>query len=82
MDEGFIKGRQDHIDDYQGKDDVFLRVLWMKVENILHRHPKILKAAVVGMPDYRLGEKVCAYIIPREGEAITLEEVTSFMESQ
>jgi len=52
------------------------------IENILHLHPKILKAAVIGMPDYRLGEKVCAYIIPIEGETINLEEVTLFMESQ
>lgn len=52
------------------------------IENILHLHPKILKAAVIGMPDYRLGEKVCAYIIPKKGESITLEEVVQFMESQ
>jgi len=52
------------------------------IENILHLHPKILKAAVIGMPDYRLGEKVCAYIIPKKGETITLEEVVQFMESQ
>lgn len=53
-----------------------------EIENILLHHPKIFKVAVVGMFDYRLGEKVCAYVIPKEGETITLEDVESFMESQ
>ncbi len=52
------------------------------IEDILHQHPKILKVAAVGMPDYRMGEKVCAYIIPRENETVTMEDVVAFMESQ
>jgi non-ribosomal peptide synthetase component E (peptide arylation enzyme) len=31
------------------------------------------------MPDRRMGEKACAYVIPKVGESITLEEVGSFL---
>jgi len=37
------------------------------VENILHRHPAIKQAAVVGVPDPRLIEVVAAFVIPNEG---------------
>ena len=35
----------------------------LEVERILLRHPNIREAAVVGMPDPRLGEKICAYVV-------------------
>jgi non-ribosomal peptide synthetase component E (peptide arylation enzyme) len=50
-----------------------------EIEDLLHSHPKILKAAVVGMPDYRLGERVCAYVVPRENESVTLDEVKTYL---
>ena len=31
------------------------------------------------MPDRKMGEKACAYVIPKAGESITLEEVVSFL---
>lgn len=49
-----------------------------EVENILAGHPNLLDAAAV-VPDERLGERVCVYVVPREGEKITLGELTSFM---
>lgn len=50
-----------------------------EIEDLLHGHPKILKAAVVGMPDYRLGERVCAYVVPRQGQALSLAELTAYL---
>lgn len=50
-----------------------------EIEDLLHSHPKILKAAVVGMPDYRLGERVCAYVVPRENQSVTLDEVKAYL---
>jgi acyl-CoA synthetase (AMP-forming)/AMP-acid ligase II len=50
-----------------------------EIEELLHSHPKIVKAAVVGMPDYRLGERVCAYVVTRPGESITLGEVKDYL---
>lgn len=51
-----------------------------EVEDHLLRHPAISNAAVVGMPDERLGEKVCAYVVRAEPDAeLTLETVTSYL---
>ena len=38
-----------------------------EVEDVLHRHPAIRQAAVVGVPDPRLVEVVAAFVIPNEG---------------
>jgi 2,3-dihydroxybenzoate-AMP ligase len=52
------------------------------VENLLVKHPKIINAAVVGMPDPRLGERLCAFVQPRQGESVTLDEVKRYMEQE
>jgi cyclohexanecarboxylate-CoA ligase len=52
----------------------------VEVENLLYTHPKIAGVAIVAVPDPRLGERACAVVIPREGEAITLEEITAYLE--
>jgi fatty-acyl-CoA synthase len=38
-----------------------------EVEEVLHGHPAVRKAEVIGVPDHRLGEVVAAYVQPREG---------------
>ena len=50
-----------------------------EVENLLLGHPAVLNAAVVAMPDPVLGERACAYVIPRPGAAPTLAELTRFL---
>ncbi len=50
-----------------------------EIEEILYTHPKILHAAIVGVPDPRLGERNCLCVIPRPGERILLEEVVAFL---
>jgi non-ribosomal peptide synthetase component E (peptide arylation enzyme) len=50
-----------------------------EIEEILYTHPKILHAAIVGVPDPRLGERNCLCVIPRPGERITLDEVVAFL---
>ena len=44
-----------------------------EVEDILHQHPLIDEAAVVAMPHERLGETLCAYVILRAGQQLSLE---------
>ena len=51
-----------------------------EIEDLLHEHPKILRAAVIGMPDARLGERVCACVELRPGATLTLDEVKTFLE--
>jgi len=53
-----------------------------EIEDLLHSHPKVLQAAVVGMPDYRLGERICAYVVLRPGQVVTLEEIKQYLNQQ
>ncbi|MGH2529292.1 MAG: long-chain-fatty-acid--CoA ligase [Actinomycetota bacterium] len=49
-----------------------------EVEEVLYRHPKILKVGVAGVPDEETGEAVKAYIVLRPGEAATAEEIVAW----
>jgi long-chain acyl-CoA synthetase len=49
-----------------------------EVEAVLFEHPKVLEAAVIGIPDERRGEAVKAFIVPKQGESLTQEEITAF----
>jgi acyl-CoA synthetase (AMP-forming)/AMP-acid ligase II len=50
-----------------------------EIEEALYEHPNVRDAAVVGLPDVRLGERVCACIVMRDGQEISLEEVVEFL---
>jgi 2,3-dihydroxybenzoate-AMP ligase len=51
-----------------------------QVEELLCEYPGIADAAVIGMPDKDLGEKVCAYVRPAPGAKLDPEEIKAFME--
>jgi non-ribosomal peptide synthetase component E (peptide arylation enzyme) len=53
-----------------------------EVEEILYTHPHILHAAVVGMPDPRVGERNCLCIVAKGDAAPTLEELIAFLRNQ
>jgi long-chain acyl-CoA synthetase len=48
------------------------------VEQVLYRHPKVQKVCVIGIPDERTGEAVKAFIVLREGQSATAEEIVEF----
>ncbi len=50
-----------------------------EVENLILGHPAVLNAAVVAMPDPVLGERACAFVIPRPGARLTLAELSRFL---
>ena len=54
----------------------------VQVEELLLSHPGISDAAVIGIPDKELGEKVCAYIQPVAGVELDPEDIKAFMESR
>jgi long-chain acyl-CoA synthetase len=55
-----------------------LKVFPRQVEDALFEHPKVLEAAVVGVPDAQRGERVQAFIVLKPGESATAEELTAF----
>jgi acyl-CoA synthetase len=50
-----------------------------EVEDYLASHPAVAAVAVVGMPHLRLGETSCAVVVTRDGQRLTLEEITDFL---
>jgi acyl-CoA synthetase (AMP-forming)/AMP-acid ligase II len=53
-----------------------------EIEALIAEHPKVLEVAVVGHPDERLGEKVCAVVVPAKGQSLSLEELVEFLKSK
>jgi long-chain acyl-CoA synthetase len=51
----------------------------LEVEGALAKHPDILEAAVIGIPDERLGERVGAAILLREGATLSDEDIIDFL---
>ena len=49
-----------------------------EVEAVLHEHPKVLEALVIGVPDAVRGELVKAFVVPRDGVEISEEEILAF----
>ncbi len=50
----------------------------LEIEDVLHAHPAVAEAAVVGIPDDRLGEEVMAVVTVRPGAALTAAELIEF----
>jgi non-ribosomal peptide synthetase component E (peptide arylation enzyme) len=65
------------------KKDIIIRggsnISPKEIEDELISHPKIANVTVVRMPDPVLGERACAFVIPKEGQSVTLEELTGYL---
>jgi long-chain acyl-CoA synthetase len=61
------------------KDDLIIRggenISPAEVEAVLHTHPAIEEAAIIGVPDLDWGEQVMAIVVPRADRSLTVEEV-------
>lgn len=53
-----------------------------EVEAVLTKHPQVVEAAVIGLPDEVMGESVCAVIKLKKGAACTEEELKEFVKAQ
>lgn len=49
-----------------------------EVEDVLYAHPKVLEAAVIGLPDPVRGEVSAAYIVLKQGEVLSYEEIRGY----
>ncbi|WP_414631760.1 AMP-binding enzyme, partial [Aneurinibacillus sp. UBA3580] len=56
-----------------------LNVYPREIEEILYRHPGVLEAAVIGVPDAVKGEVVKAFIVPKEGETLDRRMILDFL---
>lgn len=48
----------------------------LEIEGILASHPGVADVAVIGVPDERTGERVCAVVVARPGAAVTLSSIS------
>ena len=62
----------------RGGENIYPR----EVEEFLYRHPKIEAVQVVGVPDARFGEELCAWVKLKPGEAAAAEEIQAFCKNQ
>ena len=62
----------------RGGENIYPR----EIEEFLLRHPKVQSAQVFGVPDHRLGEQVCAFIVLKPNQSATAEEIQSFCRGQ
>jgi fatty-acyl-CoA synthase len=62
----------------RGGENVYPR----EIEEFLYRHPKVADVAVVGVPDERFGEELCAWVRLAAGETANEEEIRAFCRGQ
>ena len=53
-----------------------------EMERLIRMHPNVERAAVIGMPDKRMGERACAYVVLRQGKSLNFEEMIAFMKEK
>lgn len=58
----------------RGGENIYPR----EVEEFLYTHPKIVDVQVVGVPDAKYGEEAAAFVIVKEGERVTSEELREY----
>lgn len=65
------------------KKDIIIRggenIPVVQIEGALYKMPQVAEVAIVAMPDQRLGERACAFVVVRSGARIAMKDVRSFL---
>ena len=65
------------------KKDIIIRggenIPVVQIESALYKMHQVAEIAIVAMPDLRLGERACAFVVLRPGGRITMKDVRSFL---
>jgi long-chain acyl-CoA synthetase len=69
----FIKGRKKEMI-IRGGENIYPK----EIEEVLYKHPAVLDAAVVGLPDKIWGEEVAAFIVPKPGQEVKDTEIIEY----
>ena len=62
----------------RGGENIYPR----EIEEFLYSHPHIQDVQVIGVPDEKYGEELCAWVKLREGQSVTADEVRAFCKGQ
>ena len=62
----------------RGGENIYPR----EIEEFLYSHPHIQDVQVIGVPDEKYGEELCAWVKVREGQVITADDVRAFCKGQ
>ena len=62
----------------RGGENIYPR----EIEEFLYTHPSVQDAQVIGVPDEKYGEEVCAWIKMKEGETLSVDEIRAFCKDQ
>jgi len=54
----------------------------VEIEALLYRHPAVSQVAIVSYPDERLGERACAFVVPRPGKEFDMAAMVAFLKEQ
>ncbi|MBU3738953.1 MAG: acyl--CoA ligase [Rhodoferax sp.] len=82
-----IAGDQQQYYRFMGRaKDIIIRggfnISAQEIENLVASHPAVLEVAVVPYPDARLGERICACVVPRPGQTLTLASLLDHLRDE